>query len=131
VEDDDGNSVAAPKPSKNAFGEPVRPLSGPEAVARAQELISQPKPAQPKSEANGSTEYVVKFGKFKGRSLSQIATPELLEYCDYLTNSAREKGEAVSKNALDLINAVTKYMDGSSEAQPKPVSQPDLENIPF
>ncbi len=38
VEDDDGNSLPAPKPSKNAFGEPVRPLTGPEAVARVRRL---------------------------------------------------------------------------------------------
>ena len=41
----------------------------------------------------------------------------------------------MSKNALDLINAVTKYMDGSSEPQlkpaPKHATELDVENIPF
>ncbi len=117
-EDDDGNNasrreyVEAPhKPTPPPVG---RPLTGPEAVQRAQEIIASGKtrPQANTSQPGGhgtAGDYIVTFGKFKGQKICNIDVPDLDGYISFLS---KPSDKPMSPHAHDFIkNAKAHLMD--------------------
>lgn len=59
------------------------------------------------------TKYVCTFGKYKNKDLSTQNRKELLDYCDYLTMSAKEQGKDLSKPIVEFIKEV-QSLDGDN-----------------
>lgn len=75
--------------------------------------------------------YVVPFGKYKGKALSELTPDDIESYVKFLSNP--KDGKAPSGNAATFIAEARRYLSGPSKSEPARDDLPDFsdEDIPF
>lgn len=72
-----------------------------------------------------STTYHCSFGKYKGRTVDQVANEfglkEMGDYVTYLEDSAQKKGEKIQGRVKELIDAFSDYIGSFETAQERDV----------
>lgn len=82
-------------------------------------------------------DYVINFGKHKGKSLDQVGRLELESYVAWLYESAERDGKSVSKNTLELEEAMKhRWSNGKTKIEvinidAEPPVTPFEEPLPF
>jgi hypothetical protein len=114
-EDDDGESASnlhrGPQPADQK--PPVNP--------QAQTYV-------PATDTYPVDNYVIDFGKFKGKTLQQVAKKDLINYADWLEADAVKKGQPISDRVKFYINKVKGFcLEKTQEDMP----QFDPNDIPF
>lgn len=68
-------------------------------------------PAAEIHDAKEPVGYIVSFGKFKGRTLSEMEPNEIESYCSYIKNKAQKEGKEITGQVLEFINEATAYLE--------------------
>lgn len=86
-------------------------------------------PSQPGPEDGVEpNEYLIPFGKFKGRSLEQVGPSELAGYVNYIEERAAKDGKPVQGMVADFIDRASGYIaafeNGANEQEPVELNEP-------
>ena len=134
--DDDAESVT----DRTVKQQPARPGAKSQSVASILPAIFSNQ-ADP-----NLSNFVVSFGKYKGKKLSEISIPDLQSYIEYLCRTANEKNETLSKNGTDFISKAEAYIESFEKKHsnsdllavsplpsgpPPPIEFPPDDEIPF
>lgn len=75
-------------------------------------------------------EYVIPFGKYKGRKMREVTEADLNSYCLYITKT--NEGKPMSKPVGEFMAAAEAYLLASPDVMPEVRNVgPDMDNIPF
>lgn len=116
-EDDDGNAASKPQSTPARQSSVSYPAQGqnPEGKAKSAPVVV----------ARGAgDDYVVKFGKYKGQRLSEIAPNPLRDYKNYLENQGNLKGPG-----REFVDAANKYLNSIEDDGLAPITNDDLPPI--
>jgi hypothetical protein len=78
------------------------------------------------AEIKPQSEYVISFGKYKGRDLDQLTGDEISGYIRYLQQSAAKDKKPLSKNACEFIEAATAYLKKPAATGPSEEQRDEL-----
>jgi hypothetical protein len=132
AEDDDGEAamkthrVVAPAPRPT---QPVQSSRTMQPVPRTQAESD----ALPPGEFYGNpSEWVIDFGKFKGRRLGEVALEELVNYANWLENNAAQTGKAMGQSAVRFCEYLTEFRSQHDSGPGRDFAPiPGDETIPF
>lgn len=112
AEDDDGNGASAreEKPAQRLRAAPPTPRE--ETIERM-------------GVDESAGDYVIPFGKHKGKSIAEIGLPVATKYADWIKDDAQQKGKPIGRDAGEFIRHVAAYAVGV------PVPDDSMETIPF
>jgi hypothetical protein len=127
--------------------------SGIDAVIQPKQSQQSPRPTQtqaaksarPNNFAPGAmtyTDYVIDFGKHKGKQLSDLGMDDLMSYVSFLEDSAKRDGKPLSQKSAMFVAMAQAYVNAENPGQmesandfvPGPEDIPSFEsdeNIPF
>jgi len=102
-EDDDGHSSTNQQPPKpKPVNQPVDKLTQGDVNKR----VDNPMNEDIKVEA---TDWIIPFGKYKDKKLSNVTAKDLLNYADWLTKNAQSSGKPLSDSARTYVSKVEAY----------------------
>lgn len=82
---------------------------------------------EPKEESSNPGDYVVRFGKYKERSVNQMQPEEIEGYIKWLKNSSATSGKAMGAMQKEFIEAGEAYLEKMfSESQPPELQQDEM-----
>lgn len=71
------------------------------------ETIPDAKPAAEStpelSQPSADDDYVISFGKYKGKRLEEVSKTELRDYCDYIVEKADKEGQEIKGQVKDFL----------------------------
>lgn len=74
-----------------------------------------------------SSQYVIPFGKYKGKTIAEAGIENVDAYLKWLYNTAEKEGKPLSNNALDLEKQLKVFLANTS----MPPALDNEENMPF
>jgi hypothetical protein len=103
VELDEGERIVdSPQPNLNKINKDHN-----DTMKAAKELVND----MAKVRLVVNSDYIISFGKFKGKTLEQCKLGELEGYCRWLKDDAAKKNKPINGPVADFINRVNKLSD--------------------
>lgn len=82
-------------------------------------------PNAPENRDESAGNYIITFGKYKGKSIADVGIPSVVSYLAWVQSTAKKTGKPMSQDAQEL------YLYSKAYAEGKSVQEVEMEGLPI